>query len=403
MKKIIFSIAFLGMIISVNAQCGSIKAGMKALTQDKITKAKTLFEKANNEIKEAEAKKDSLPTKCYARYYYGTGATIFQEYLTQPTLDLVTKISLLNKAESLFAKFLNLDFEDNSFKAKAITDLEAVANSQKEVAYDYFQNGDYETAFRLFEKCLVNKTKLGLAQLDLHAYESAVITALRLGEYDKALKYNEFLIKNPTLKVGTEANKQDENLIRKSELLVNLGRTQEAFKVLDTAKILFPNNSNIELQQLRMFIDAKDNNSAINILESLTSKITSRIDLFLIMGQIYSEMKQADKSYEAYKKALSLDPKSINALYGIGAYYVNKSNTFVQEHNNLDESKTNGKEGQVILNEINKSFDKAIHYFELLLEVDPKDRSTLNALKKIYEMKKDQFKVDAINQKLIAE
>ena len=152
-----------------------------------------------------------------------------------------------------------------------------------------------------------------------------------------------------------------------------------------------------------MFIDAKDNNSAINILESLTNKITSRIDLFLIMGQIYSEMKQADKSYEAYKKALSLDPKSINALYGIGAYYVNKSNTFVQEHNNLDESKTNGKEGQVILNEINKSFDKAIHYFELLLEVDPKDRSTLNALKKIYEMKKDQAKVDAINQKLIAE
>ena len=403
MKKIIFTIAFLGIIISVNAQCGSIKAGMKALTQDKITKAKTLFEKADFEIKNAESKKDSLPIKCYARYYYGVGATIFQEYQTQPSLDLVTKISLLNKAESLFSKFFNLNFEDKSINAKAITDLEAVANSQKEVAYDYFQNGDYETAFRLFEKCLVNKTKLGSSQLDLHAYKSAVITALRLGEYQKALKYNEFLIINPNLKVGTEVNKQDENLIRKSELLSKLGRTKEAMEVLDTAKILFPNNSNIELQQLGIFIDAKDNNSAINILESLTSKITTRIDLFLVMGQIYSEMKQTDKSYEAYKNALSIDPKNVNALYGIGAYYINKSNKYIQEHNNLDASKTNNKEGQGILNEINKSFDKAIYYFELLLEVDPEDRSTLNALKKIYAMKKDQAKVDEINQKLIAE
>ena len=403
MKKIIFSIAFLGMIISVNAQCGSIKDGMKALTQDKITKAKALFEIANNEIKDAEIKNDSLPTECYARYYYGAGATIFQEYQTQPTLDLVTKISLLNKAESLFSKFFNLNFEDNSFKAKAITDLEAVANSQKEVAYDYFQNEDYETAFRLFEKCLINKTKLGLAHLDLHAYKSAVITASRLGKYNKALNYNEFLIKNTGLKVGAEANKQDENLIRKSELLRNLGRTKEALQVLDSAKILFPNNSSIELEQLRLFIDIKDNNSTISILESLTRKITTRIDLFLIMGQIYSEMKQADKSYEAYMKALSINPKSINALYGIGAYYVNKSNIYVQEHNNLDASKANAKEGQGILNEINKSFDKAIYYFELLLEVDPKDRSTLNALKKIYAMKKDQAKVDEINQKLIAE
>ena len=403
MKKIIFLIAFLGIIISVNAQCGSIKAGMKALTQDKITKAKTLFEKADIEIKDAESKKDSLPTKCYARYYYGAGATIFQEYQTQPSVDLVTKISLLNKAESLFSKFFNLNFEDKSINAKAITDLEAVANSQKEVAYDYFQNGDYETAFRLFEKCLVNKTKLGSSQLDLHAYKSAVITALRLGEYQKALKYNEFLIINPNLKVGTEVNKQDENLIRKSELLSKLGRPKEALEVLDTAKILFPNNSNIELQQLGIFIDAKDNNSAINILESLTSKITTRIDLFLVMGQIYSEMKQTDKSYEAYKNALSIDPKNVNALYGIGAYYINKSNKYIQEHNNLDASKTNNKKGKGILNEINKSFDKAIYYFDLILEVDPKDRSTLNALKKIYLMKKDQAKVDAINQKLIAE
>ena len=109
MKKIIFSFAFLGMIISSNAQCNSIKAGMKALTKDKIVEAKSLFEKVGDEIMNAETNKETIPPKCYAKYYYGTGATIFQEYLTQPDLDLVTKISLLNKAESFFDKFFKLN------------------------------------------------------------------------------------------------------------------------------------------------------------------------------------------------------------------------------------------------------------------------------------------------------
>ena len=403
MKKIIFSFAFLGMIISSNAQCNSIKAGMKALTKDKIVEAKSLFEKVGNEIINAETNKETIPPKCYAKYYYGTGATIFQEYLTQPDLDLVTKISLLNKAESFFDKFFKLNFEDKSFKAKAITDLEAVANSQKEVAYDYFQNGDYETAFRLFEKCLINKTKIGQKQPDLHAYESAVITASRLGEFDKALNYNEVLINNPSLKIGTESNKQDKNLIRKAELLGSLGRTEEALKVLDSAKVIFPNNADVELQQLRILLDVKDNDKAINVLESLTLKVSNRVDLFLIMGQIYSEKRQADKSYEAYKKALSIDSESINALYGMGAYYVNKSNGYVQELNNLTLSQDNKKARQEIIDEMNKNFDKAIHYFDLVLKIDPDDQSTLIALKKIYEMKEDQVNVEKINEKIIAE
>ena len=121
------------------------------------------------------------------------------------------------------------------------------------------------------------------------------------------------------------------------------------------------------------------------------------------MGQIYSEKRQADKSYEAYKKALSIDSESINALYGMGAYYVNKSNGYAQELNNLTLSQDNKKARQEIIDEMNKNFDKAIHYFDLVLKIDPDDQSTLIALKKIYEMKEDQVNVEKINEKIIAE
>jgi len=396
MKKVMFLVAFLGLVVSVNAQCGSVGSGIRALTQDKIPEAKELFTKAGQEIKDAEAKNDSLGIKCYAKYYYGFGSAIFQEFESQPKLDLVSKIILLNKSEKYLAQFFDLNYDDASYKAKAKTDLEAVANRQKEVAYDYFQNADYQTALRLFEKCIVNKLILGENYLDLHAYESATITAMRIGAYQKALDYNDVIINNPTLKVGPTANEQDKNLVRKAELLSSLGKKEEALVVLDSAKILFPENTAIEFQQLTIYMDAKDYNKAIVVLENITTKIPNREDLFLTMGQIYNSIGEVEQSFNAYKKALAINKESINALYGLGAYYVSESNSEVEILNNTTDEAERAK----IIAKRNKNFDKAIQYFEELLVVDPKDMSTLKALKKVYEMKDDKVKTEEIKARI---
>jgi tetratricopeptide (TPR) repeat protein len=403
MKKIIFLVALSVMMMSAKAQCGSIGAGMRALTQDKYAEAKVLFKKAELELKDAENKNDSLATKCYAKFYYGSGSAFLQEFHHQEGLDLVTKIFLLNKSESFLIKFLDFKSDNKSYKTKVITDLEAVANRQKEVGYDYFQSSDYETALGLFEKCIANKKRLGAEYLDLHAYQSASITASRLGNYEKALEYNEYLITNPTLKIGDFKNKQEKNYIRKAELLGSLKRTDEAIVVLDSAKVRFPENVNIELQQLRIFMDASDNNDAIVILESITKKVVDRDDLFLIMGQIYSEKGEVEKSFNAYKQALTINNQSVNALYGLGAFYVNKSNKDVQTLNSSGSTPEDEIKKTKIINERNKNFEKAILYFQKLLIIEPNDRSTLNALKKIYEIKEDKAKVEEINQKLMTE
>lgn len=398
MKKIIFSIAFLGLVNSVDAQCGSINSALRALTQDKIPEAKTLFAEAEGELKQKEAENDSLSTKCYAKFYYGIGSTYLQELEYHPKMDLVSKIALLNKSEKYFAKFFELNYDDKSYIAKVTTDLEAVANRQKEVAYDYFQNGDYSTALNLFEKCIKNKKILGADYLDLHAYESATITGIRLGENEKALEYNQVIIDNPTLKIGPSPNKQDKNLARKAVLLKELGRGEEALAILDSAKKLFPENTAIEFQQLTIHMDDKDYKKAIVVLESLTTKITDREDLYLTMGQIYNSTGATEKSFNAYKKALTINSKSVNALYGLGAYYVNKSNEDVQE---LNETKDEAKRNK-ILSERTKNFDEAIGYFEQIIVLDPKDRSTLNALLKVYEMKEDTVKIEETKAKIAA-
>ena len=403
MKKIVVSIAFLIAGFSAQSQgCGVINKASRALTLDEIEKAKTLFEEANKEIKVAEDKNQPLEAKCYAKYYYGSGSTALRVYNNSDVKDLVSKVVLLNKAEAFILDFFALEYQDKSYTSKAITELESIANNQKSIAVDFFNKGDFEQALMLLEKAIFNKSKLGENYLDLHGYQSALITALRIDEFEKALNYNAILIANPQLKINKKVNDQEENLVKKSEILNSMGRTQEAIAVLDSSIKVFPGSTKIQEAQLSVYIAISDDQASLDVLEVLTQKIKDNERFYLMMGRIYNDKGFFDKSYNAYKTALSINPKSLYALYGMGAYYVNKSNEYVNSLNDVGTSPSDNVAKSLTVLEREKNFDKAIHFFNLYLEQEPNDKATINALKKIYSEKGDDAKVEEINQKLIA-
>ena len=403
MKNIVVSVAFLIAGFSAQSQgCGVINKASRALTLDEIEKAKTLFEEANKEIKVAEDKNQPLEAKCYAKYYYGAGSTALRVYNNSNVKDLVSKVVLLNKAEAFILDFFALEYQDKLYTSKAITELESIANKQKSIAVDFFNEGDFEQALMLLEKAIFNKSKLGENYLDLHGYQSALITALRIDEFEKALNYNAILIANPQLKINKKVNDQEENLVKKSEILNSMGRTQEAIAVLDSSIKVFPGSTKIQEAQLSVYIAISDDQASLDVLEVLTQKIKDNERFYLMMGRIYNDKGFFDKSYNAYKTALSINPKSLYALYGMGAYYVNKSNEYVNSLNEVGSSASDNVAKSVTLAEREKNFDKAIHFFNLYLEQEPGDKATINALKKIYSEKGDDAKVEEINQKLIA-
>jgi tetratricopeptide (TPR) repeat protein len=403
MKKIVVSVVFLIAGFSAQSQgCGVINKASRALTLDEIEKAKTLFEEANKEIKAAEDKDQPLEAKCYAKYYYGAGSTALRVYNNSDVKDLVSKVVLLNKAEAFILDFFALEYQDKLYASKAITELESIANKQKSIAVDFFNEGDFEQALMLLEKAIFNKSKLGENYLDLHGYQSALITALRIDEFEKALNYNAILIANPQLKINKKVNDQEENLVKKSDILNSMGRTQEAIAVLDSSIKVFPGSTKIQEAQLSVYIAISDDQASLDVLELLTQKIKDNERFYLMMGRIYNDKGFFDKSYNAYKTALSINPKSLYALYGMGAYYVNKSNEYVNSLNEVGSSASDNVTKSVTEAEREKNFDKAIHFFNLYLEQEPGDKATINALKKIYSEKGDDAKVEEINQKLIA-
>ena len=123
----------------------------------------------------------------------------------------------------------------------------------------------------------INKSKLGEDYLDLHSYQSALITALRIDEFEKALKYNAILIANPHLKINKKVNDQEGNLVKKSEILNSMGRSQEAIAVLDSSIKVFPGSTKIQEAQLNVYNTINDDQASLELLELLTQKIKNGI------------------------------------------------------------------------------------------------------------------------------
>ncbi len=399
MKKIIPFIIFISFSILCNSQgCGSITKGMLAINKSNLEEAQKHFESASKELEEAESNGETKQTKCYAKYYYGLGHISLQNYEKSEVVDLVEKVALLNEAEKYLLKFFDLSYEDKVFTTRAITDMEAVANRQKGLAIDYYNTADYQSAMRLFEKAIKNKTRLGDNYLDLHAFESAAITSSILGDFEKSLKYIEVLIKNPEMEVNGEKNDQEINLRRKSTYLAGNGDEGKAIACLDSALNIYPKSLSLKKEKLRIYNEVGNLDSVLVLLEDITQEIDNDVQMYTVMGGIYVKKGRLDESYKAYKKALEIDPANKYAIFGLGVYYINKSNEYINSPDTLSDEESNK-----VIAEQNKNIDKAIFFFNKYLKIEPGDQQCLKTLKQIYEVRGDEEKLEEINKQLATE
>ena len=311
---------------------------------------------------------------------------------------MVEKVALLDEAEKHFINFFELSFQDKSYTTRASTDLEAVANRQKGLAIDYYNEKDFESAMRLFEKVIRNKSRLGKNYLDLHAYESAAITSAILGNFDKAIQYINVLLNNPDMKVNGEVNDPEKNLRRKSSYLADKGNTKEALASLDSALKVFPESIDLKKEKLRIYNDLGNLDTVLVLLEDITKEIDDDVQMYTVMGGIYVKKGLLDKSYKAYQNALKIDPENKYAIFGLGVYYINRSNEYVNTPDTVSE-----EESDRIVKEQHKNIDQAVFYFNKYLEIEPGDKPTLTTLKQIYQAKGNEEKLAEINKQLMGE
>ncbi|MBI3509805.1 MAG: tetratricopeptide repeat protein [Bacteroidetes bacterium] len=174
----------------------------------------------------------------------------------------------------------------------------------------------------------------------------------------------------------------------------------------------YPGNGTLLVEDVNMKMKAGKDQEAIDELSALIAQRPNDAQLNLVVGNVYDRLanpKNADgtdapkpKNYEElvdkaatyYKKAIDIDPKSLEANYNLGVLYYNQSVEYYNRSASTiaDAAKYRGM--------WEKPLPDAAKYLETAHTLDPKDMSCLIALKNCYSQMSDDANYTRIKEEI---
>ncbi|MGZ6539924.1 MAG: tetratricopeptide repeat protein, partial [Bacteroidia bacterium] len=376
---------------------------------ESLTKAKENIDlaSANPDTKDM-AKTQKLRAEVYV--------TIFENDLRTETDKLMTTITDPNKRN--LAAYQNTS---SASLAEALTacntgkPLDTKGNYTSDFANftakiaSYYENkaiGDYNAkryaeALPSFEKAYeINGPK------DTTTLSNCALVADRGAVYDKAKIYYQKMIDNKQGYGNTYSALVNVYLMMKD--------TVGGMDVLKKGRAAYPNDINLVITETNFFLKTNNSKEALNNLNIAIAAKPADANLYLVRGNIYDNLANPKdpagkelpkpKDYDDqlkmaetdYKKAIELRPDYFDALYNLGVLYNNHG---VSLNKQADQITDNAKFKEAN-DKATAEFSKAMPVLEKALEVNPKDKGTMYALKQIYARMQLLDKLKSINEKL---
>lgn len=316
----------------------------------------------------------------------------FAAYQNTPTAEL-------NTAYQAFVKAKALDDKGN-FTA----DLNAIVS----IGINYDNTGrsnynakKYPEALTAFE----NAYEIG-AEKDTTTLYFCASSAEMAKEFEKAKKYYLKMISN---KQGMGATYS-----ALMNVYSSMNDSVAAMDILKKGREAYPNDINLVISETNYFLKSNKSQEAINNLNIAINAKPIDYNLYLVRGNIYDNLANpkdaAGKDVEKpkdyaqkiqlaetdYKKAIELKVDYFDALYNLGVLYNNQG----VELNKQADKITDQKKYEAANALATAQFANAMPVLEKALELNPKDRNTMIALKQIYMRMQMPDKVKAMNEKL---
>ena len=190
--------------------------------------------------------------------------------------------------------------------------------------------------------------------------------------------------------------------------------TLAAIEILKKGRNSYPNDMNLVISETNYFLEIKNSKEAINNLNIAINAKPTDPNLYLVRDNIYDNLANpkdaAGKDLEKpsdyavnitnaetdYKKAIELKADYFDALYNLGVLYNNQGVML----NNLADKITDNAKYKVANEKASQQFKKAMPELEKALELNPKERNTMIALKQIYTRMQLLDKLKKINERL---
>ncbi|GGK68038.1 tetratricopeptide repeat protein [Rufibacter glacialis] len=365
-------------------------AQTSAITNAIMYQQKGTLDKAKEEIDKAVAhEKTSSNPKAW--YYKGV---IYQDLSQHPIYGkLMDPAEASKQAYEAFAKVPALETKKKEFTDEAKKRQEMLVNNMYAFALnsgvENYNNKKFAEAQKAYMQAITYKPE------DTTAYIYAAYAAAGAEDYASAKKlYNQLVDKNLASPAVFGQLLYIANNVEKND--------KEALAILEKARAKYPNDRNFMLQELDLYLKSGREKESMDKLDAAIKADPTNANLYTVRGNILERVNKADEALASYKKAAELDPNNFDAQYNLGVFYFNKGANLNNKANKMSLAEYQ-KSGKAIQAEAKKYFTQAMPYFENALKAQPKDRTTIQSLLKVYtalDKQADAKRMDALLQTL---
>lgn len=366
MKKFLLTAAA---IVSMQAAF----AQNSAITSAVMLQQKGTLDKAKSEIDKAVVHEKTMNSP-KAWYYKGA---IYQDLATNPVYGpKVNPAEVSREALAAFKKVAELekDAKKKEYTKMAESRLELLEQNMYAFALnegvEHYNNKKFAEAKKSYLEAIKYKPD------DTTAYIYGAYAAAGAEDYAGAKElYNKLVDKkvaspavfNQLIYIATDVEKNE----------------QEALAAVQKARAAYPDNRGFMLQELNFLLKAGKEDEIMAKLDAAIKADPTNANLYSVRGNMYERMKKQDQAIADYKKAIELEPGSFDAQYNMGVYYYNKGVNIIKKTEGMKLAEYN-RVGKAQEAEAKKYFTQALPYFEAALKAQPKDRTTVQSLNRVY-------------------
>lgn len=364
MKRIFLFIAAFSITICGVAQKGKVNSALSLIDQGELDQAKIALDEAMANPKTMEWTNTFYAQGKFFQAIYDSKDSKFASYSADPLAD----------AYNAFQKALQFDKKDAS-KKKIITNsnFNQLAMSYGEVGITKFQESDFAGALQAFEHQMqIMESELYLGILDTGILYNAGLAALNGKNYEAGIKYFQKCIDYNYMGITPH--------FQLAECYRGMGQPQKAEQYLLDLPKMYPNDKNITLSLIDMYVNNNEFEKAVKYLDVAKADDPSNYNLYYTSGIMYLNLNIFDKAIADLKKAHELKNDIFETNYGLGAAYINYGGDLFLKANDI----VDVKEYNTAIEVANAQYTSAIPYLEKALEFNPDDVDVMSSLRELY-------------------
>jgi tetratricopeptide (TPR) repeat protein len=364
MKKFFLLLAAVSISLGAMSQKGKVTSALSYIDQGILDKAKEAIDAAL--VNESSAN--------WFNTYFAKGKLCQASFKSENPKFQAFYEDPLQEAYTSYEKAMELDSK-GGVKKKIITGL--VYNN---LAIDLYAQGskrfeakDYAGALKSFEtQIVITESDKYAGVIDTGMYYNAGLAAVNSAKYKEAIKYFEKCAEMKYMGVTPYFNL--------NSCYLELGDTLKAESILTGLRDKFPDNKEITLQLIDLYIKSNKNADALKYIKDAKEADPTNYTLYFAAGIIYLNQFEYDKAIPELQKSIELKPDIFDTQYGLGAAYINKAADMFKAANEIMDVKKYSD----AVDQANLVYAKALPYMERALELKPDDIYAMGSLQELY-------------------